>query len=167
MKREASPLSISSLEHAERVHIGFEQRLLLLALVAVLLAQADNDTQCLDVKAVALGLGIDIANVVGDRFFLFLEPLDPLDKGFELILGKTAGGLIVFDPLDTPWRGSRNPPPAFEAAPLAVKPRARSSTALHRRTAPRSGRQCFSLAFSNAAFCSAEASFWCLARHSS
>src|SRR6516225_1575342 len=97
MKREASPLSISSLEHAERVHIGFEQRLLLLALVAVLLAQADNDTQCLDVKAVALGLGIDIANVVGDRFFLFLEPLDPLDKGFELILGKTAGGLIVFD----------------------------------------------------------------------
>src|SRR6516225_8152318 len=97
MKREASPLSISSLEHAERVHIGFEQRLLLLALVAVLLAQADNDTQCLDVKAVALGLGIDIANVVADRFFLFLEPLDPLDKGFELILGKTAGGLIVFD----------------------------------------------------------------------
>src|SRR3974390_2236326 len=99
-RRECFPamrLTITSLEHAERMQIGFEQRLLLLALVDILFAQADNNTQRLDVKAVALGLGVDVADIIGDRLFLFLHPFDPLDEGFELIFGETAGGLIVFD----------------------------------------------------------------------
>src|SRR5271170_6007722 len=46
-------------QHPERVQVGLEDGLLLLALVDVLLAQPHHDAQRLDVEAVALGLGID------------------------------------------------------------------------------------------------------------
>ena len=78
------------------MQVGLQNGLLLLALVDVLLAQPHHDAQRLDVEAVALGLGIDVADVVGDRLLLFFEPLDPLDDGLELILGKAVGGLFVF-----------------------------------------------------------------------
>ena len=65
------------------------------ALVGVLLAQAHDGAQRLDVVAVALGFRIDIANVVGDGFLLLLQPLDPLDNGLELILGKSRRGLFL------------------------------------------------------------------------
>ena len=83
-------------QHPERVQVGFQDRLLLLALVDVLLAQPHHGAQRLDVEAVAFGLGIDVADVVGDRLLFFFEPLDALDEGLELILGETVGGLFVF-----------------------------------------------------------------------
>ena len=85
-----------SVHHAERVHVGVEHFLLLAAFVGVELAQAHDRAQRLDVEAVALGLGIDVADVVGGRLLLLLEPLDALDDGFELILGEAGGGLFFF-----------------------------------------------------------------------
>ena len=77
------------------MHVGLEHGLLLAALVGVLLAQADDGAQRLDVEAVALGLGIDVADVVGGRLLFLLEPLDALDDGLELILGE-AGSRLSF-----------------------------------------------------------------------
>src|SRR6266540_5502135 len=85
----------SSVEHAERMHISLEDRLLLLALVGVLLAQPHDRAQSLDVEAVRLGFGIDVADIVGDGLLLFLEPLDALHEGFEVILRKAGGGLFL------------------------------------------------------------------------
>jgi hypothetical protein len=51
-------------EHSQRLEIGFQNGFLLGALVGVLLAHPHDSAQCLDVVAVALGLGIDIADVV-------------------------------------------------------------------------------------------------------
>src|SRR5262245_61807414 len=82
-------------QHTERVQVGFQDRLLLLALVDVLLAQPHHRAQRLHVEAVALGLGIDIANIVGDRLLFLFDPLDALDNGFELGVGETAGGWLV------------------------------------------------------------------------
>ena len=45
--------------------------------------------QRLDVEAVALGLRIDVADVVGERLLLLLQPLDALDERLEVILGET------------------------------------------------------------------------------
>ena len=84
------------LQHSQGVQVGLQYRLVLFALVDVLLAQAHHDTQRLDIEAVALGFGIDIADVVGERLFLLLEPFDALDEGLELILGEAVGGLVVF-----------------------------------------------------------------------
>ena len=78
------------------MHVGFQHGLLLAALVGVLLAQAHDGAQRLDVEAGALGLGIDVADVVGGRLLLLLEPLDALDEGLELILGEAGGGSLLF-----------------------------------------------------------------------
>jgi ATP-binding cassette subfamily F protein uup len=51
-----------------------------------LLAQPHDGAQRLDVEAVALGLGVDVADVVGDGLFFFFQPLDALDDRLELIL---------------------------------------------------------------------------------
>src|SRR5262249_56859994 len=61
------------------------------------LAQADDDPQGFDVEAVALGLRIDVANVLGDCLLLFFEAFDALDERLELLLGETTGRLIVLD----------------------------------------------------------------------
>ena len=83
-------------QHPQRVQVGFQYSLLLLALVDVLLAQPHHRAQRFHIEAVALGLGIDVANVVGDRLLFFFEALDAFDKGLELIFGETVGGLLVF-----------------------------------------------------------------------
>ena len=82
-------------QHPERLHVGLQDGLLLHALVRILLAQTDNGAQRLDVVAVALAFGIDVANVVRDRLFLFFQPLDALDDGLELVLGKSRCGLFL------------------------------------------------------------------------
>jgi hypothetical protein len=56
---------------------------------------------------------------------------------------------------------------AFEITRRAVKARLRSSTALHSDLSAEAKRQCFWLAFSKAAFCAGEDSFWYFTRHSS
>jgi hypothetical protein len=78
------------------MHVGLEHGLLLAALVGVLLAQADDGAQRLDVEAVALGFGIDVADVVGGRLLFLLEPLDALDNSLELVLGEAGSRLILF-----------------------------------------------------------------------
>src|SRR6202166_716244 len=65
-----------ALQHPQRLHVGFQDGFLLGALVFVLLAQANDGTQRLDVEAVALGFRIDVADIVGDRLFFFFQPLD-------------------------------------------------------------------------------------------
>src|SRR5579862_5486615 len=45
------------LQHPQRVHVHFEHRLLLAALVGILLAHAHDGAQRLDIEASALGLG--------------------------------------------------------------------------------------------------------------
>src|SRR5580698_5516770 len=81
--------------HPERVQVGLENSLVLLTLVDVLLAQPHHDAQRFDVEAVALGLRVNVADVVGDRLLLLFEPLDALDDRLELILGEAVGGLFV------------------------------------------------------------------------
>src|SRR5205085_8088135 len=46
----------------------------------------------LGVETGGLGLGVDVANVVGERLLLLFESLDAFDKGFEVILGNAGGG---------------------------------------------------------------------------
>src|SRR3984957_19167277 len=91
-ERSKSPLP----QHAERMQVGLQYSLLLLALVDVLLAQPHHRAQRFHIEAVALGLGIDVANVVGDRLLFLFEALDAFDKGLELVFGETVGGLLVF-----------------------------------------------------------------------
>src|SRR6201993_3999415 len=69
----------SASKHPQRLHIGLQDGLLLLALVGILLAQPHDGAQRLHVVAVALALGIDVTDVVGGRLLLFLQPLDALD----------------------------------------------------------------------------------------
>ena len=63
-------------QHPERVQIGLEDSILLLAFVDVLLAQPHHDPQRLDVVAVALGFRIDVADIVGDRLLFLLKSLE-------------------------------------------------------------------------------------------
>jgi uncharacterized protein YcbK (DUF882 family) len=79
-------------DHAQRLQVGFENCLVLPALVGVLLAHADDGAQRLDLVAVALRFRIHIADVVGDRLLLFLQPLDPFDDGLELVFGEARRG---------------------------------------------------------------------------
>ena len=71
----------------EGVEIDFEQRLVLVALVCILLAQPDDLTQDLDVKAVALCFGVNFLFVVVQSLDVFLNPLDTLNKSPQLIAG--------------------------------------------------------------------------------
>src|SRR5262249_61054946 len=74
------------------MHIGFENRFVLAPFIGILLAQPHDHAQRLDVEAVGLGFGINVANVVGDRFFLFLQPLDALHESLQMILREAGGG---------------------------------------------------------------------------
>src|SRR5712692_1199527 len=88
-------MACSASQHSQRLHVGFENGFLLGALVGVLLAQTHDRAQRLDVEAVALGLGVDVADIVGDGFLLFFQPLDALDDGLELIFCKCCRGLFL------------------------------------------------------------------------
>src|SRR5712691_8858888 len=92
------------------MQIGLEDRLVLLALIGVLLAHPHDRAQRLDVETVRLGLGIDIANVVGDGLLLFFEPFDAFDEGLQVILRKTGGGLF----LDSGGSSHLSPPPVTQ-----------------------------------------------------
>ena len=82
-------------QHSQRLHVGFQDGFLFRPLVGVLLAQAHDGAQRLDVEAVALGLGIDVADVVRDGLLLFFQPLDALDDGLELIFREFGRGLFL------------------------------------------------------------------------
>jgi hypothetical protein len=54
-------------QHPQRLHVGFQDGFLFLALVGVLLAQAHDGAQRFDVEAVALALGVDVADTLEVR----------------------------------------------------------------------------------------------------
>jgi hypothetical protein len=62
-----------------------EQRLLLISLLLVLLSDPDDLAQDLDIKALALRLGIDVLLIFGESLDLLVHLLDALDKSTELI----------------------------------------------------------------------------------
>src|SRR5262249_60136038 len=97
-----------------------ENRFLLAPFIGILLAQPYDHAQRLDVEAVGLGFGINVANVVGDRFFLFLQPLDAFHEGLQMILRKAGGG---------PFHGSGGGPPTPPPQPPAHASGARAARA--------------------------------------
>ena len=58
----------------------------------VLLADAHDLPQHLGIEAIALGLGIDLPDIVGDRLLLFFHSLDAFDERPQLILRYALGG---------------------------------------------------------------------------
>src|SRR5690606_36887207 len=74
------------IEHAERMEVGLQHGLLLLAILPALLAQAQNLAQGLDVEAERLGLGELVPDVVRYGLLLVLEPLELLDELAQLLL---------------------------------------------------------------------------------
>ncbi len=76
---------------AERVAIGFQQGVGLVAVMLLHLPQLDDRAHRLDVEAGRLGFGIDVLDIVGDAFLLFLQPLDALDEKAELFGGNLIG----------------------------------------------------------------------------
>ena len=87
---------------------GIEHFLLLAALICIQLAQAHERAKCPGVKAGALGLGVDIANVVGGRLFFFLKALDAFNESFQLVFGKS-GWLGFFFFSWGGWQASTSP----------------------------------------------------------
>src|SRR5262249_27165315 len=158
-------------DHAQRVHVGLEHRLVFHPLVLVLLAQAHHGTHGLHVVAVALGLGIDVADIVGNRLLLLLEPLDALDESLELILGETGRclrGRGGFGSGGGHGHSSHLEPHGFRCERCEVKARGASSTPyahLHCDIANHAN-QCL-CDLSKAACCSLLASRWYFVFHSS
>src|SRR5688572_8854916 len=74
------PAMAGPLSQAERGAIGVEQRVHLLTRVRLHFPQTDDRPHRLGVVAARFGFRIDVANIVGHRLFLFLEPLDALDE---------------------------------------------------------------------------------------
>ena len=77
---------------ADRRQIQFEQLFLFPPLVRVLLAQRHQLAHHFRIVPLALGLGINLADVVGDVGLVLLEPLDALDEGFEARSEATLAG---------------------------------------------------------------------------
>src|SRR5712671_781262 len=87
--------SANASQHSQRLHVGFQDGLRFRALIGVLLAQAHDGAQRLDVEAVALGFGIDVADIVRDRLLFFFQAFDTLDDGLELVFGEFRRGLFL------------------------------------------------------------------------
>src|ERR1700733_1769610 len=85
----------STSQHSQRLHVSLQDGFLFGPLVGVLLAQAHDGAQRLDVVAVAFGFGIDIADIVRNRLLFFFQPLDALDDGLELVFGEFRRGLFL------------------------------------------------------------------------
>ena len=62
--------------HAKGVHVEIQQGVLFLQFGLVELTQADDLAQDLHLEAIALGLGIDIADVGGEARLFFFQALD-------------------------------------------------------------------------------------------
>src|SRR5260221_7334351 len=140
--------SLTTSQHPQRLHVGFQNGLLFGALVGVLLAHPHDGAQRLDVIAVALGFGIDVADIVGNGLLFLFQPLDALDDGLELVFGEFGRGLfregsrgghrILLDELmvEVLWSGTLGRGPYLEmtlkSAASPVKATSHSSTATHR-----------------------------------
>src|SRR6185437_6861750 len=82
-------------DHSQRVLVGIEQRVLLVAVGRVHLPQRNDLPHGLDVVADALGLAVDVLDVAADGAALFLELLDALDEALQALGGDRPGlGLL-------------------------------------------------------------------------
>src|SRR5437016_2209252 len=117
------------------MHVGFQDRPLLSALLDILLAQPHDRAQRLDVEAVALGLHIDVADVIGERLLLLLEALDSLREGFQVILRKSGRRLLLGSGSGRHWGLLRSRNLCMVGRRFGnrinVKARIKSSTAVH------------------------------------
>src|SRR6185437_13507854 len=69
------------------MHVGFQNRLLLGAILRRLLAKPDYGPQRLDIDAARFGLGKNILLVGSKAADLLLEVLDTLNNGLQLPVG--------------------------------------------------------------------------------
>src|SRR5687768_10449767 len=67
--------------------VGVEDHFHLGAVVGLHLPEADDLAHDLGVVADRLGFGVDIADVVGDALFFFLEAFDALDEEAQAVVG--------------------------------------------------------------------------------
>src|SRR5271166_5752749 len=102
----------SGLQHSECMHVGLEDRFVLAPLVGILPAETHDRAQGLEVEAVGLGFRIDVADIARDCLLLLFQPLDALDEGFQVVLGKASGALLL---LCGSGSGHSTPPPATRA----------------------------------------------------
>ena len=73
-------------QHTERVHVGREDRFLLVAVVLRLLPQANDLLHDLRVEAHRLRFEKLVADVPGERLLFFFQALDLLDELAQLAL---------------------------------------------------------------------------------
>src|SRR4029079_5252610 len=79
------PAIARSLRQPQRLAISLQHRVLLLAGVGLHFSQPYDHAHDLGVVAVGLGLGVDVADIVGDALLFCLQALDPLDEQPQLI----------------------------------------------------------------------------------
>src|SRR3954453_16806627 len=77
--------------HAQRTLVEVEKGVLLLDFRRLLAPDADQLPEHLDIKAGALGLGVDVPDVACQGLALLLKPFDPFDDAAESISGDAAG----------------------------------------------------------------------------
>ena len=78
--------------HPQRLQIQIEHRFLFLEVGLVEFPHPHHLAHDLGVEAGALGLGIDFADIGGQRRALLLQPLDAVDEGFEMFFGEAGFG---------------------------------------------------------------------------
>ncbi|VVT01416.1 conserved hypothetical protein [Erythrobacter sp. EC-HK427] len=87
-RRSSSETRPAASPHAERGLIRVEDHFLLAAIIRVHLPQADDLAHDLRVVAHGFGLGVNVADVVGDALFLFFEALDAFDQQAQAVVGR-------------------------------------------------------------------------------
>src|SRR3546814_3935885 len=80
-------LATAALFESERRFIDVENRFHLLAVVDRHFPEAHDLTHDLGVVTLRFGFVIDVADIVADTLFLFLQPLDALDENAQLFVG--------------------------------------------------------------------------------
>jgi hypothetical protein len=87
------------IEHAERMHVNFEDTFFFLALLVRLLAQSHDLAKGLDVEADGLRFRIFVANVARELLLFLFQAFDLLDELAQLVLcrclKRTHGGSLL------------------------------------------------------------------------
>ena len=77
--------------HPQLLHVRIDQRFLLLPIVRGHLPQLDDLAHDGYFKTCALGLAVDMLDVLGDAGLFFLKAFDPFDKALEPFGGAVDG----------------------------------------------------------------------------
>src|SRR3546814_2040964 len=89
-RRRDSTTSSAWLQHPQRVHIGFEDRLFLLIFLFLLLADRHDLLDRLGVVAAGFGFAHHVLDVVADALLFFFEPFGALDQQPQFVGGDAA-----------------------------------------------------------------------------